>query len=198
MRSSPGARSCFRTQDRPSVRAHKRRAHKQAHRRPRPKHSSSRSRGRVRTARASGKKAHRRPGRNGSSAHRSQSARSTRANDQRGLGSRKANGIAISRCDVADRTAGWPTEKHEMFLEDPYNARNGARDRCPSSPEERSRPSMSFARRRRKASRVVGRRRGQRSGLPRSIGSVSSEIPFPKCQPASVILVYATWKPRRS
>jgi hypothetical protein len=42
--------------------------------------------------------------------------------------------IAISRSDVVDRTAGWPTEKHEMSLENPYNARNGARDRCPSHP----------------------------------------------------------------
>jgi hypothetical protein len=47
------------------------------------------------------------------------------------------------------------------------------------SPEERSRPSMGFARRRRPASPVVGRRRGQRSDLPRSIGSVPLEIPFP-------------------
>lgn len=175
-----GARSCFRTQDRPSIRAHKRRAHKQGLQRPRPKRSSSRSRGGVRTARASGKKAHRRPGRNGSSAHRSQSVRSTRANEQRGLGSRKAKGIAISRSDVADRTRQVAHRETRDVPRGPVpRAQRRPRSMPLPSPEERSRPSMGFARRRRPASPVVGRRRGQRSDLPRSIGSVPLEIPFP-------------------
>jgi hypothetical protein len=175
-----GARSCFRTQDRPSIRAHKRRAHKQGHQRPRPKRSSSRSRGRVRTARASGKKAHRRPGRNGSTAHRSQSVRSTRANEQRGLGSRKAKGIAISRSDVADRTRQVAHRETRDVPRGPV-PRAQRRPRSMPLPSPRSDPGHPWA------SLADGGRLapwlegggGQRSNLPRSIGSLSLEIPFP-------------------
>lgn len=76
--------------------------------------------------------------------------------------------------------ARWPTEKHEMSLEDSYHARNDARDRYPSHPprSDPGHPWASLADDGRLAPWLEGGG-GQRSDLPRSIGSVPLEIPFP-------------------
>lgn len=175
-----GARSCFRTQDRPSIRAHKPRAHKQG--------TSARGRSAVHHVRAD------------ASAPLEPPARRRTV----GLGATAQAPIDLNRCDPRAQTsnagsdpgrrrelpsrgrmsptapARWPTEKHEMSLEDPYHARNDARDRCPSHPprSDPGHPWASLADGGRLAPWLEGGG-GQRSDLPRSIGSVPLEIPFP-------------------
>jgi hypothetical protein len=134
-----GARSYFRTQDRPSIRAHehraqKRRAHKQGHQRPRPKRSSSRSRGRVRTARAS---ARRRTVGLGATAQapidlnqRDPRAQTTNVGSDPGRQKELPSRGAMS----PTAPPGGPPRNTRYPSRTRYNGRNGARDRCPSHP----------------------------------------------------------------
>ena len=140
-----GARSCFRPQDRPSIRADKRRAQEQGHQRPRPKRSSSRSSGRGRTARAS---ARRRAVGLGATAqapidlNRSdRRAQTTNAGSDPG----RQKEIAISRCDVVDRTAGWPTRNTRCPSRTRTTRATAAAIGAPPIPRERSRASMGFS-----------------------------------------------------
>ena len=160
----------FRPQDRPSIRAHK--LGTSAH--PRTKRSVSRSRGRVRTARASARR--RAVGLNGSSAHRSQS-RSTRANDQRGSDPERPKELPSRNAMSSTAPPGGP----------PRNTRCPSRTRttratapaigAPPIPRERSRQPRGW--------KTDGGK--NRTLLDQSVVILGDSIP--KCQPASVVLV---------